>query len=134
MIFSSEICPSYLDKYVYLPSVGASGGSIVIWKSVFFQGNLVFQNSYALSVEFYSMHDNAHWILTNVYAPCSHPEKREFIQWFKNINMSDSIGWIIMGDFNVCRSPEDRNQPGGIMLKCICSTKQLAFLALLKFP
>jgi len=80
------------------------------------------------------MHDNAHWILTNVYDPCSHPEKREFIQWFKNINMSDSIGWIIMGDFNLCRSPEDRNQPGGIMLKCICSTKQLAFLALLKFP
>lgn len=78
-LFLRNICPASFDKFIYLPSTGASGGSIITWKSILFQGNLVFQNSYALSVEFCSMHDNAHWILTNIYAPCSHPEKRDFI-------------------------------------------------------
>lgn len=40
--FLRNICPSTFDKYIFLPSVGASGGSIVIWKSFFFQENLVF--------------------------------------------------------------------------------------------
>lgn len=79
----------------------------------FFHGNLVFQNRFAIFVEFFSLHDNAHWILTNIYAPCSHPDKREFLQWFKSIDMPDTMDWLIVGDFNLCRSPDDRNQPGG---------------------
>lgn len=113
-MFVRNICPLSFDKYVYLPSQGASGGIIVLWKSVFFLGNLVFQNSYAISVEFISLHDNARWILTNIYAPCTHPEKRDFLQWFKNIDMLVPVDWLIVGDFNLCRSPNDRNQPGGI--------------------
>lgn len=35
-LFIRNICPPSFDKYLYLPSVGTSGGSIVIWKSVFF--------------------------------------------------------------------------------------------------
>jgi hypothetical protein len=105
-----NICPPSLDKYVYLRSVGASGGSIIVWKSLYFQGNLVFQNSYAQSVEFFSLHDNAHWVLTNICAPCVHPAKRDFVQWFKNINMLDLVDWIIVGDFNLRRLPDDRNQ------------------------
>lgn len=73
--FLRNIYHSSLDKYAYLPSVGASGGSIVVWNSTLFQGTLVFQNSYAISVEFYSLHDNAHRVLTNIYAPCTHAEK-----------------------------------------------------------
>jgi hypothetical protein len=87
-----------------------SGGSVIIWKSIFFQGALVFQNSYDQSVEFFSLHDNSHWILTNIYAPCTHTEKRQFLQWFQNINMPQLVDWIIVGDFNLCRSPNDRKR------------------------
>lgn len=128
--FLRNICPPSFDKYVYLPSVGASGGSLVAWESNFFQGNLVFQNSYALSVEFFSMHDNAHWVLTNIYAPCTHAGKREFIQWFKNIHMPDSVDWIIVGDFNLCRSPDDRNQPGGDHLEMYLFNEAISILGL----
>lgn len=103
--FMRNICPPAFDKYVYLPS----GGSIIVWKSTYFQGNLVFENSYAQSIEFFFLHDNAHWVLTNIYAPCTHPAKREFLHWFKNINMPDTVYWIVVGDFNLCRSPDDRN-------------------------
>jgi hypothetical protein len=48
--------------------------------------------------------------LTNICAPCVHPAKRDFIQWFKNINMLDLVDWIIVGDFNLRHSPDDRNQ------------------------
>jgi hypothetical protein len=60
-------------------------------------------------VEFVSLRNNAHWILINVYAPCTHLEKREFIQWFKNTSMPDVVDWLIVGDFNLCRTPDDRN-------------------------
>jgi exonuclease III len=129
-----KICPPSFDKFVFLPSVGPSGGSIIIWKSMLFQGTLVFQNSYTISVEFFSLHENAHWILTNVYAPCTHPEKREFIQWFRNINMPDSVDWLIVGDFNLYRSPEDRNQPGGDHLDMYLFNEAISKLGLVDIP
>jgi hypothetical protein len=49
--FVRNFCPPAFDQYVVLPSVGASGGAIIIWKSHLFHGSLIFQNSYALSVE-----------------------------------------------------------------------------------
>jgi hypothetical protein len=40
-------------------------------------------------------------------------EKRVFLNWFKNIHMPDSINWLVVGDFNLLRSPNDRNKLGG---------------------
>lgn len=94
----------------------------------------MFQNSYALSIEFTSLHDNVHWILTNIYAPCTHPEKRDFIQWFKNINMPDVVDWIILGDFNLCRSPNDRNQPGGDHMDMYLFNEAISYLGLVEIP
>ena len=108
-----NFCPPSFDQYVVLPSVGASGGAIVISKSSLFLGSLVFHNSFALFVEFNSKHNGDSFLLTNVYAPCSYLEKLSFLDWFKNIQMPDSVNWIIVGDFNLCRSPDDRNKPGG---------------------
>jgi len=49
LMFIANICPPSFDKFEFLPSEEASGGSIVIWKSSTFQGQLVFHNAYALS-------------------------------------------------------------------------------------
>lgn len=40
-------------------------------------------------------------------------KKEEFLNWFKNIQMDDKIDWLIMGDFNFIKAPEDRNMLGG---------------------
>jgi hypothetical protein len=74
---------------------------------------LIFQNSYAISIQFSSLHNGAQWVLTNIYAPCTSAGKRDFLSWFASIAMLDHIDWLIVGDFNLCKSPDDRNRPGG---------------------
>lgn len=103
--------PPIFDCFEFLPSLGASGGSIIIWKSSSFHGKCIFQNSYASLVELSSLHNDAVWILTNIYAPCTPSGKKEFLAWFKNIQMPSDIDWLIVGDFNLYRNPEDRNKP-----------------------
>jgi len=39
---------------------------------------LIFQNSYAISIQFSSLHNGAQWVLTNIYAPCTSAGKRDF--------------------------------------------------------
>jgi hypothetical protein len=68
-----------------LPSVGASGGIITIWKSSLFSGSLAFSNEYAISIEFLSKHDQSAWVLTNVYGPSTFEGKINFLNWFKDI-------------------------------------------------
>jgi len=59
------------------------------------------------------MHNYTRWILTTVYGPCVDNIKRLFADWLKNIQMSDETDWMILGDFNFMRNPENRNKPGG---------------------
>ena len=99
--------------FEFLPSTGASGGLITIWKSHLFQGHLIFSNEYGISIEFSSNHDADVWVLTNIYATCTSYGKLHFVNWFKNIQMPEDIHWLIVGDFNLMRSPNNRNRPGG---------------------
>ena len=69
--FLRLFCPASFDCFEFLPSNGASGGSIIIYKSAIFSGSLIFQNEFATSVMFTSTHNTSTWVLTNVYAPCT---------------------------------------------------------------
>jgi hypothetical protein len=112
-MFTKKICPSTFDAFEFIPSDGASGGIITIWKSRLFSSSKIFANEYCLSVELTSNYNADSWILSNIYAPCTSTGKRGFITWFKNIQMPDAVNWLIVGDFNLYRSPTDRNRPGG---------------------
>jgi hypothetical protein len=48
--FIKNFYPSSFDAFEFLPSVGASGGIITIWKSSLFSGSLAFSNEYAISI------------------------------------------------------------------------------------
>lgn len=91
LAFIRQFSPPSFDRFEFLPSVAASGGSLIIWKSSLITGELVFQNTYATSIEFTSIYNNAVWLLINIYAPCTPLGKREFIQWFRNIQMPDTV-------------------------------------------
>jgi hypothetical protein len=115
-----KFCPNSFDSFAFVPSMGNLGGSITVWNSSKLVGNVIFQNEYALSVEFFSNSSNDSWIITNIYAPCTPQGKIDFLNWFSNINMPSDKLWLIVGDFNlICRS-EDKNLVGGyinLMLK-----------------
>lgn len=61
--FIKNFCPLAFDEFLYLPSIGASGGLITIWKSAQFEGHLEFMNEYSVSVSFKSTFNNAEWTL-----------------------------------------------------------------------
>jgi hypothetical protein len=66
-----------------------------------------------LSIEFSSMISDHSWILTQIYAPCTTEGKQNFLDWFYSIDMQADTDWLVVGDFNLIRKPEDRNKPRG---------------------
>ena len=49
----------------------------------------------------------------NVYGPNSEEGKLEFTTWMTGLNISACKYWMLLGDFNFIRAPENRNKVGG---------------------
>jgi len=79
LCYIKNLCPLAFDSFLHLPSQGASGGIIVVWKSSMFSRQMVFNNEYALIVELTSKLNNESWLLTIVYAPCTSTGKEPYI-------------------------------------------------------
>lgn len=106
----------------------------MIWKSSMFSGKLIFSNEYAISVELTSKLNNESWLLTTVYAPCTPAGKRTFLEWFRNIQMPPEIDWLIVGDFNLIRKPEDRNKEGADVQEMFLFNDAISKLGLTELP
>lgn len=85
-------------------------------------------------IEFSSLHNGAQWLLTNVYAPCTPMGKRDFLSWFSGIQMPENVDWLIIGNFNLCRSPDDRNRLGGNHLDMYLFNEAISSLGLVDLP
>jgi hypothetical protein len=129
-----KFCPNSFDSFAFVPSVGNSGGSITVWNSSKLVGNVIYQNEYALSVEFFSNSSNESWIITNIYVLCTPHGKIEFINWFSNINMPFDKLWLIVGDFNLTRRPENRNIVRGDLSLMLKFNEAISQLDLIEIP
>jgi exonuclease III len=132
--FIRKFSPPGFDSFEFLPSVGASGGIITSWKSNVFSGQLIFQNNFAITIRLIARHNNDTWFLTNIYGPCSHDGKREFLRWFKHYNLSDDDNWLVVGDFNLMRSPENRNKLGEDVIEMLLFNDAINSLGLVELP
>lgn len=132
--FLRNICPTGFDRYEYLSSVGASGGCITIWNGSKFNGVVSFINDYNISVELTSVHSGAKWILTNIYGPCEHDRKPAFVDWLQNVDMSPDWDWLLVGDFNLIRNPENRNKLGGDVNEMLLFNEAISNLGLVEIP
>jgi hypothetical protein len=132
--FFRIFCPKRFDGLAYQPSVGRSGGILNIWDSSVLSGDRVFQNSFPLSVDFKSAKDDGAWTLTNIYAPCQNAQQLAFLTWFHNIQVADDVDWLIVGDFNLIRSPNDRNKPGGNLNEMLLFNEAISNLGLIEIP
>jgi len=99
--FLKNVCPNEFDAFDLLPSIGASGGILIAWKSSLFSGERLMINEFGITTQFTSLHDNKSWILTCVYGPCTTEGKHAFTTWMKSIHMPPDSAWIITGDFNL---------------------------------
>lgn len=115
-----KFCPKRFDSFAYSPSVGASGGIIILWNSAVFAGLLVETQRFGVVIKFSSVHNNDSWVLVSVYGPCSGLERDLFVSWLYNLQIPSDENWLLLGDFNFIRSPDNRNRPGGILTTCFC--------------
>lgn len=127
-------CPPSFDSFAFTPSVGASGGMLVAWKGSNLEGTLAFQNDYSISLEMKYLLNGNVWILTNIYAPCTAKGKREFYEWLKNIQMPVDQDRLIVGDFNLVRSPDNRNREGGDVTEMLLFKEAISALGLIEIP
>src|SRR3954468_17273997 len=71
--------PRRFDNFAYSPSVGASGGILIVWCSCFFSGVLIESQRYGLIVRFTSVHNAEIWTMVSVYGPFLGPLRDEFV-------------------------------------------------------
>lgn len=76
--YISKFCPCHLNKFAFVPFVGASGGILTIWNDRLFHGDVVQENSFALSIKFHSTSSGSSFHLSNIYGPSAPLEKGSF--------------------------------------------------------
>ena len=69
LAYIHNFCPQRYNKFEFLPSVGASGGILTAWNASLFNGELIFQNKFSLTVQFTCKTSHNSWVLTNIYGP-----------------------------------------------------------------
>ena len=129
-----KFCPKRFNKFSFLPSNGASGGLLVVWNDSIQSGELAFENEFSISVKFTCKLSNVSWYLTNVYGPCQVERRMAFIDWFANIDMPQDTDWLVLGDFNFIRKPEDRSKPGGDINDMLIFNEAISNLGLIELP
>lgn len=92
---------------------GASGGIATIWNSSIFTATIIASEDFALVTHFQSTQSAQHWILVNVYGPCQGEQRILFINWLLALDISTHEDWLLVGDLNFIRGPDDRKKPGG---------------------
>jgi hypothetical protein len=92
----------------YLPSVGASGGILVVWDSRVATCLDVIRGSFSLSV-FLDFKDRGKAWISAVYGPNSPSERGPFWEELFALGGLCSPVWCLGGDFNVIRTPTEKN-------------------------
>ena len=132
--FIKKCCPRQFDSFAFAPSVGASGGILVVWKSSIFDGLLIEAQRFGVVISFKSAHSQLKWTLVVVYGPCEGEQRDLFVQWLYNLSIPDDELWLFMGDFNFVRAQDNRNRPGGNMNDMFLFNEIIDHLGLLELP
>ena len=111
--YLKQFCPKRLNKFDYQPSVGASGGLLVVWNDSLFSGETISKNTFSISIRFTPKLSSDTWTLSNIYGPCLSADRVIFMDWFSNIQIPDDCIWLMLGDFNYIRYPYNRNREEG---------------------
>lgn len=99
-----------------------------------FNGSVIQANSYAVTVKLTSRLDNKSFFLSNIYGPSQSIQKQAFATWLMNLDTSEFDDWILGGDFNLFRSVENRNKPGGDITEMNLFNEIISDLNLVEVP
>jgi hypothetical protein len=99
MAFIRNFASRRFDYFDFVPSVGASGGLLMLWSGSTFHGSVIEKEKFCLTVNFISLHNGYNWTLSNIYGPCVEPDRSNFVDRFRNCDVNDSINLLFLGDF-----------------------------------
>ena len=100
--------PTRLQSFLFLPSLGASGGIVTAWDSSDFSLSSSVQGAFSLTTVFSTTSDLS-FTVTNVYSPCDGHRNVEFLSELSYVAASISGPWATVGDFNFLREPGDNS-------------------------
>jgi hypothetical protein len=129
-----KFAPKCFDHFVCVPSVGASGGLLVLWNSKIFSGTVRMQESFGVVIDFVSSADSFASTLVNVYGPCTEPRRSEFVSWLMDLDIPVNEHWLFVGDFNFYRSIENRNRDGANLNDIFTFNGIISHLGLIELP
>jgi exonuclease III len=101
--------PLGFSAFSFLPSVGASGGIITAWDPRQVTHLSDCQLQFSLSSSFEIAADGTRFTISNIYAPCDRERRVDFLTELQSLSDLDSDPWLLVGDFNIARYAEDKN-------------------------
>jgi exonuclease III len=101
--------PSRHRGLASVPATGSAGGILSAWDADFLSSHSMNPARFSLSTTFCFSANSSPFILTNIYAPAYHDQKETFSRELSSLAPADDIPWIVIGDFNLTRSPQDKN-------------------------
>ncbi|KAF8670729.1 hypothetical protein HU200_050394 [Digitaria exilis] len=101
--------PTRLSTYATRPSVGATGGILTAWDATVLTMVTAVERDFSLTTVFSLNADGTPLSITNVYAPVLSADKPLFLAEMVTISNTIDGPWLLAGDFNMARSPEDKN-------------------------
>jgi exonuclease III len=96
------------NNFVFLPSMGASGGVLIAWRAALGTMAASRTDSFSASIQFAPENRDAWW-LTVVYGPQGNDNKIAFLQELRTIRALCAGPWLLGGDFNLIYKDEDKN-------------------------
>jgi exonuclease III len=96
------------NNFIFLPSVGASGGLLIAWRACLGVVSSSRVDNFSASVQFCPS-EGPPWWLTSVYGPQENQAKIQFLQELRDIRALCADPWLVAGDFNLIYKDEDKN-------------------------
>ena len=101
--------PPCYTAFDYFPSEGASAGILIAWKQKDFDVTVISKARNFMTIKASSTASNLMCYLTNVYAPCDMSQRSYFFQKMTQFKPTIDGPWLLLGDFNIYRTPEEKN-------------------------
>ena len=95
--------------WLYLGSVGASGGILLMWDSRVVDKVDEAVGCFSISYKFKNVADHFIWAFTGVYGPNSDRDRRFLWEELSGLRSWWDVPWCVGGDFNVVRFPSERS-------------------------
>lgn len=106
---ATEMLGARFASFVYLPSIGASGGILLACRGPEFSCSLLRMGNFSVSALIHVANQPAPWCFTAVYGPQPDADKVEFLDELRSIRQTFTGPWLISGDFNLLLEATDKN-------------------------